>query len=426
MKTIAKLSGTGVYPSMPLANNDILRDANILQVYDDGTSLIAIEKNDALQNPLPAAITNAPKYIQSLTNYDSPSRSRNAITAIKTTAITLTKNMIGMNVGPSYRDFDFTKAGFIRIMDANTQWKHIQQVAGQYDSASVARLDDIVLRAFLAGCEVIYCLNNTASPYSRYPTAPSPALWLPGAVGTPGAADYTALTNFVNWLLNRYGNKITWIEGWNEPSVSTSYSDTAAAAGLKAYNDAIYDAVTAWNSANGGTVKVVGLTNTGWDGLADASNGYHMAALATANAYAKCDAVGYHIYRGGGNLVDSVGFSVPKHLIWRISAQMSTSGISAKPLFITEFGTSDAARVCDKKWFLRHILYWIGRGATKVSPYAWDNIGIGDMRIKNVSQEWYAAWNFLFGSAPSITINYINELPSGELAISINGVPQFI
>jgi hypothetical protein len=101
---------------------------------------------------------------------------------------------------------------------------------------------------------------------------------------------------------------------------------------------------------------------------------------------------------------------------------MTTSGISGKDLFITEFGVSDLERVGDAKWFLRHILYWVGRGADKVAPYAWDNMGIGDMRVRNVSEAWTEAYDFIVGK----TIDYINELPSGELAVSINGVPQFI
>lgn len=71
---------------------------------------------------------------------------------------------------------------------------------------------------------------------------------------------------------------------------------------------------------------------------------------------------------------------------------------------------------------MHYILYWIGRGADKVSPYAWDNAGIGDMRVNNVPDAWYQAYDFLVGK----TIDYINELPNGELAVSIGGIPQFI
>lgn len=48
MKIIPKNSGPGVYPSNPLTNNNILATNEVLQVYDDGTNFIAIERGDAL------------------------------------------------------------------------------------------------------------------------------------------------------------------------------------------------------------------------------------------------------------------------------------------------------------------------------------------------------------------------------------------
>ena len=395
MKTVAKLSGAGIYPSNPFTNNDTLYGDDILQVYDDGTNYIAIEKTDAFTASLPSAVTNAPKYMPSEVNYDTAGRSRNAITAIKSTPVTITRNMLGMNVGYNYQTFDFAKAGFIRLMDCGTQWKHIEQVAGGRDSVAVARLDDIVARAVAAGCEILYVVNDTPPVRSRYPTDAHPNYWLPGTAGTPGTVDFTALTAFVNWLLGRYGNKITYIEGWNEPNLTNSYADSNGAAGLKDYTNAIATAVSTWNAANSGTVKVIGPTCTGYSGIS--TDTVSVSSLATAGAYANTPALGYHIYRGGGDTSKSVGFSVPKHLIWPINAQLTTSGIASKDLFITEFGVSDLQRVADAKWFMRHILYWIGRGADKVSPYAWDNAGIGDMRVSNVPDAWYEAYDSLVG-----------------------------
>lgn len=420
MKTVAKLSGSGVYPNNPFSNNDTLFGDDILQVYDDGANYIAIEKTDAFTASLPAAVTSAPKYMPSEVNYDTAGRSRNAITAIKSTPVTITRNMLGMNVGYNYQTFDFAKAGFIRLMDCGTQWKHIEQVAGGRDAEAVARMDDIVARAVAAGCEIIYVVNDTPPVRSRYPTNAHPNYWLPGDAGTPGTVDFTSLTAFINWLLGRYGNKITYIEGWNEPNLTNSYADSNGAAGIKDYTNAIATAVSTWNAANSGTVKVIGPTCTGYSGIS--TDTVSVSSLATTGAYANTPALGYHIYRGGGDTSKSVGFSVPKHLIWPINAQLTTSGISAKDLFITEFGVSDLKRVADAKWFMRHILYWIGRGADKVSPYAWDNAGIGDMRVNNVQDAWYEAYDSLVGK----TIDYINELPSGELAVSIGGVKQFI
>ena len=420
MKTVAKLSGSGVYPSNPFTNNDTLYGDDILQVYDDGANYIAIEKTDALTASLPAAVTSAPKYMPPEVNYDTSGRSRNAITAIKSSAVTINRNMLGMNVGYNYQTFDFTKAGFIRLMDCGTQWKHIEQVAGGRDAEAVARMDDIINRAVAAGCEVVYVVNDTPPVRSRYPTNANPNYWLPGTAGTPGAVDFTSLTAFINWLLGRYGNKITYIEGWNEPNLSNSYADSNGAAGIKDYTNAIATAVSAWNAANSGTVKVIGPTCTGYSGIN--TDTVSVASLATAGAYANTPALGYHIYRGGGSTVNSVGFSVPKHLIWPINAQLTALSLTAKSLFITEFGVSDLKRVGNKRWFLRHMIYWICRGATKVSPYAWDNMGIGDMRVNQVSKAWYDAYDFLNGK----TIDWCNEMASGELAVSINGVPQFV
>lgn len=415
MQTIQKTQSAA---NNPYAMPDGVDLSTALQVYVSGNDYIVVEAEDALQSPLPAGVTSAPQYTTPDSLFDVAAHKCRAIESVTTTPFTINRNMIGMNIGPEGQTFNHAKAGFIRLMDSVCQWRYLETSAGVYSAARVADLDAQIDRAYVAGCELIYVVHRTPDARSRYPTY-SPATqrggWLPGAAGTPGAIDYTSLTAFITWLLNRYGSKITAIEGWNEPGVNGSYVDTAAIAGLKGYNDAIYDAIAAWNLANGGTVKMVGFTNTNWDGITSQANSN--ANLAAAGCFTKCDVVGYHIYRGGG----TAPFSVPRDLPRVVQARFSTDGIS-KPLWLTEFGESTIAVTADAAWFKRILLYWFALGVQKIAPYSWDNMGIGDMRVSGVAQQWYDAYDDLNGK----TVQWVNVLVDGRIAASIDNVPQLI
>lgn len=414
MQTIARTQKSAGHPYWMPTTTDF---SNTIQIYPDGSgNYILVEVNDALQSPLPSGVTNAPQWTTPDSIFDVASHTTRAIESVTTTPFTINRNMIGMNIGPNaVGSLNFSKVGFVRNMDAGTHWRDIELTAGAYNAAAVAKLDAQVAAANAAGCQFIYCVDYPPASRSRYTNT---ARWLPGTTpSTPGTADYTPLTTFVNYILNRYGSQITAIEGWNEPGVTGSYLDSTGAAGLKTYNDTINTAIATWNSGNSGSVKMVGITNSNWDGIS--SQTYSNANLAAVSAFANCDVLGYHIYAGGG----AAPLSVPRDLIRVVRARMVTDGISAKELWITEFGDSKILTVGNTSAFWKRlILYWLALGAKKIAPYSWDNASNGDMRVSQVSTAFYQACDDLIGK----TISWVNVIQGGRIAASINGVATLI
>lgn len=393
--------------------------AGVLQVYPSGTDFIFIEESDALQANLPAAVTSAPTINTVLSGnlYDTVGRTIPAIASITATPFTITRDMIGMNVASDWRTVDLTKVGFLRLIDYPFTWKYIEQSAGVYLPAAVAELDALFAACAAAGCGVIFCVDATPASRSRQTAT---ARWLPGTAGAPGAIDYTQLTAFVNWALNRYGTRMTAIESWNEPSVTTSYLDSNGIAGVVAFHNAVAAAVSAWNTANSGAVKVVSLTNTGWDGISGSPALRSIDNLQTASGFANCDVFGFHIYRGGG----STPFDCPINLIRPLQTAQAATAAAGKPLWITEFGDSTIASTgATSTYWLRILLLWAGLGAKKIAPYAWDSAGIGNMRVNQVSAAFYSALQTLVGS----TVSYVNAIHGGHrIAARINGVDMLI
>lgn len=421
MRTIARIqNGAG----QPFRLPDGVDMTGVLQVYPSGSNYVLIEESDALQASLPAGVTSAPTpYIVPATGsaslYDTPSRGIPTIASVTSTPFSVTRDMFGINIASEWRTLDLTKVGFVRLIDYPSTWKYIEQSAGVYLPAAVAELDALAAACAAAGCKMIFCVDATPASRSRKTAT---ARWLPGTAGAPGAISYATLTTFVNYILNRYGANIVGVESWNEPSVTTSYLDSSGISGVVDFHNTVAAAVSAWNTANSGTIKMVSLTNTGWDGLSGSPANRSVDNLQTASGFANCDVFGYHIYRGGG----STPFDCPINLVRPLQTAQAATAATGKPLWITEFGDSTiAATGANEAYWLRIMLLWFGLGVQKLAPYAWESNGIGNMQVRQpaVSAAFFAACQRLIGS----TVSYVNAIHGGhKIAARINGVDLLI
>ena len=184
--------------------------------------------------------------------------------------------------------------------------------------------------------------------------------------------------------------------------------------------EAAKEAASSAAKTQSGTVKMVSLTNTGWDGISGSPALRSIDNLQTASGFANCDVFGFHIYRGGG----STPFDCPINLIRPLQTAQAATAAAGKPLWITEFGDSTIGSTgATSAYWLRILLLWFGLGAKKISPYAWDSAGIGNMRINQVSSAFYSALQTLVGS----TVSYVNAIHGGHrVAARINGVDMLI
>jgi hypothetical protein len=204
--------------------------------------------------------------------------------------------------------------------------------------------------------------------------------------------------------------------------VTSSYLDSNGIAGVVAFHNAVAAAVSAWNTANGGTIKTVSLTNTGWDGLTGSPALRSVDNLQAASGFANCDVFGYHIYRGGG----STPFDCPINLVRPMLTAQAATAAAGKPVWITEFGDSTIGEVgANEAYWLRILLLWFGLGIQKVAPYAWESNGIGNMQVRQpaVAAAFFGALSQLVGS----TVSYVNAIHGGhKIAARINGVDRLI
>lgn len=421
MRAVARIQNGAGQPFHMPSSTDL---TGVLIAYPSGSNYILIEESDALQASLPSAVTSAPvTYTVPATGsaslYDTPNRGIPAIASVTSTPFSITRDMIGMNVAGEWRTLDLTKVGFVRLIDYPFTWKYIEQSAGVYFPESIAELDALSAACAAAGTKIIFCVDATPASRSRRTAT---ARWLPGTAGAPGAISYAALTAFVNYILNRYGANIVGVESWNEPSVNTSYLDSAGISGVVDFHNTVAAAVTAWNTANSGSIKMVSPTNTGWDGLTGSSSQRSVDNLQAAGGFANCDVFGYHIYRGGG----STPFDCPINLVRPMLTAQAATAAAGKPVWISEFGDSTIADVgANEAYWLRILLLWFGLGIQKVAPYSWESNGIGNMQVRQpeVAAAFYAACQRLIGS----TVSYVNAIHGGhKIAARINGVDMLI
>ena len=288
--------------------------------------------------------------------------------------------------------------GVWRTHDAFVRWSDIETSQGVYSATNLAYLDYIVNKAQEVGADVMYTVYKTPA-------------W--AAVGgdvnaPPSSAAY--LTNFLNFLYARYGTKIKYYEGWNEPNISGSFVGNMAA--LITHQTTIYNAV----KANNASLQVVTPAFALQSGIS--TDTLNLAAYLAASGANFGDAIGYHSYGQdsvltASNALNGTRLNFSRSVIVNAKAAMTAASVS-NPLFDTESGTStpNFNRLVEKFVFAA-----VG-GATMSLAYSWDAIGYPDMRLSQIGvSEWNRAVAFLSGK----TMTAVNSFGNGDFGVVLNG-----
>lgn len=324
-------------------------------------------------------------------------------------------------------------------------WYSVEQTADTYTWTD---FDAFFGSPQMVGKKAIFCPFSTPTPwitsgapnhyeliYGVYGNASTRL----GASGPPSNAQKTK--NFVNAYLNRYGAQTYGIEVDNEPTFGTSLANNNFS--ICTYQEMIdkkhvpvYDQVQTWNTANGGSVKVLSPAFYG-NGSPVLMNTY-LATVETGGsgrrAIDMCDMLSIHLYNirnppAKRDLFNDGGTG----LLTQVAATQAALGTN-KPLGISELGyASGAADPALVTWLARGLgepALWYKRnaglalimGVQFVCDYAFDSTLAGN-QIKDASliQAKNDLANALLGKtvAAGATLN----ASTGALSFVANGVP---
>jgi hypothetical protein len=354
---------------------------SFLQVFPLGSNYIGVQSSDALQYPLATEISGY---------------SGSVLTNTWNGSFTFTPKFFGtMAFTPNTFPTGITQ-GIWRTHDSFTRWTDIETSKGVYSPTNLAYLDFIVNTAFSIGADVMYTVYRT------------PAWAVTGGDTTKPPTNLADLTSWLNFLYARYGNKIKYYEGWNEPNILNSFNGNMAA--LVAHQQTIYSTVKANNSSLIVLSPCFGMKS----GIS--TDTLNLAAYFTAGGAAYADSIAYHYYKS---------FSAPSgtHLDFDrtlpalVKAQCVSSGVS-KPISNTETGSSTHT-------FNRLIENYVfsATQSDMALVYSWDAVGYSDMRLSlRGIAEWNKAVNFLNGK----TMTAINSFGNGDFGVVLNGVGYLI
>ena len=331
--------------------------ANYLQVAIDGTTVLGLEPGDLF-----AGADSRLTLLQTLT----------------TTPYQLPSNYIGMHFKDQNAPTNVV-FGTLRLHDCDCSWQDIDpnaQGPSGYDAGAVARLDALVGLAHSKSADIIYCFNGTPAGFA-----------VDGNIRQRSVYELP-LQNFLAWLWDRYGTKITAIEPWNEPNTPGYFAGTYSGAGndLWLHSSRIYDWVKYFSRP--WTVLTPSFT--------DASGAVSMNTYMQDGGNDKCDAFAFHAYQGS----EFLKFDRKNTDAFLAVAASRSPG---KDIWCTEVGNSNPTR----RSIVEPVLYMSAKGVKRVCLYAWDHEGKIDMRISRLGA---GTWNSIVAELRSGSISRVSTI----------------
>lgn len=350
---------------------------NFRQVYHNGSQYVGIETSDMAQFPLAAGVTASPKPI--LTNYWNGS-------------FTFTADFFGtMAFTPNTFQPSLVQ-GTVRTHDSFTRWSDIEVSEGVYSPTNLGYLDYLVNTAAAQGKKVMYTVYKTPA-------------WaaVGGDVNAP-PANMTKLANWLTFLYNRYGTKIAYYEGWNEPNISGSFIGNIAS--LISHQQTIYNTLKGLNSS----LKII-TPSFGMKSSLTADT-LSLAAYLSGGGAAYGDWIGFHPYRSYTGKIDAlntkaVRLDFDRTILPLVRAQLDAASVS-KPICVNECGSSTPSTKTLLELFIYCAAY-----SNMALAYSWDAIGYDDMRLSKLG---VGVWNGVVNQLLGKTLVAINNFSNGDFA----------
>lgn len=223
--------------------------------------------------------------------------------------------------------FGWVREGFL--------WHQLQPQAGQW---SWARYDDLVDRARSRGISVLPVLCYTAEWAS---TAPVGTAAVEARQWMPQAAPWA---NYVAQVVDRYADRVSTWEIWNEPNLASYWKPQPNAADYAALLAASYELIKERQP----TAKVIsaGLSTQTMDNPTETANHEATFVAAMQAQGTVFDVVGFHPYTVAGHTV------TPAQHEARFEATLAnlTGALAGPvPLWFTEMGVSTLSRIVSEE-----------------------------------------------------------------------------
>lgn len=221
-------------------------------------------------------------------------------------------------------------AGYLRLWDMGVAWRDVEPASGAFNFTT---LDQRIAQAEASHAKVLYVIGLTPQWAASDPNAGDPR-WGPGSASPP--ADPSTLVTFVKTLAQRYGNRISAYELWNEADIQTFWTGTGAQ--LASMLAPVYSTIKQYSP---GAIVLAPSTTTRTPGLMKKFvTGFFPAAATTSPAFA-FDGFAIHSYPGGNQGVDDRALQITD---WQteMKSAISTAApadantVLARPVWDTE------------------------------------------------------------------------------------------
>jgi hypothetical protein len=309
-----------------------------------------------------------------------------------------------------------------RSHDMAPRWSQMNPSDGVFvDAGMGAWLDAMKAR----GAETIYTIFHTPTWLSARPSETGDQYGSLGSLAEP--SNMAKLGAFVTWMMTTYGNRIDYLETWNEPKYNNSGSSyfSGTPAKLAEMAKVIYQAAKAVKPSL--TIMGVGCTGlAAFDGTADTGITYtsqFLEASDGAGGFGKnwIDILSVHTYMHDGT--NNVRF-VP-NMKTHLDTIKATSGISSMRVWSTEWGyitpffnTYTGPPASKILALVRFALQHVAAGMDRCVMYAYDRPSYSWLQDPAADAQWNRWCDIINGS----TISVINRISArGELACVING-----
>lgn len=360
--------------------------ATCRQVYTNGTTYTGIEAADAKLAALPAGVTGAPSPV---------------LTQVFSGSVVITPQMFGISSAEDPRaSMPTIPHASFKVIDCGCGWDALETAQGVYNPVAVAKLDSIVEYCYSRGIDVVYSHKRTPA-------------WA-GVTGSnyrePASATY--YNNFLAWMYARYGTKIGYYEGWNEPNITGWFTGTTA--NLLTHQTMLYNAVKAQNPS----LKVLSPVFDELRGVA--SDTLNLSAYLAAGGGSYFDIVAHHWYRFQ-NINEQIPVNFPygrlmfnRAISAALFATLAANGVTGKEVWCTEVGYSTPSRAN----LAEAVVFLASQGVTRNILYSWDLAGWPDMRLNQHIEDYNAVRNLLLGK----TLTAVNVFGNGDFGFVIDGV----
>lgn len=321
---------------------------------------------------------------------------------------TLSKNFAGMHLQESH--VGRVNFGIARNHDMLAKWWDINPSRYTFVDAG---LGNWFSACKAKGAETVFTLYGTPTWASARPTESDELYGRLGSRAEP--ADMAYLAEVITWIVTTYGDKIDYIEVWNEPAYSAAAGSFFT--GTTAKMAEMYRVASQTVKAINPKIKILGWA----DGSLSASDN------STGTGKLWVDGIVWHGYYSDppGYISEIYTNGKPDY-----EAARDAAGLPANfPMYCTEFGhlkfsSKTGPKQARMNQIFRMFLWMIVVGCERAIWYSYKSAVLG---WGTNDAEYDFMWNKIVSTLNGATVSVINRIKgTDQLAATINGINYLV